>query len=750
MLLKNNIFLVLLTSGILFSCGTESPQSENTKVEDYVDPMIGTDYHAHTYPGATNPFGMVQLSPENGRSGWDWTSGYHYSDSLIAGFSHTHLSGTGIGDLNDILVSPVINKVDLNKSRAGKRDTYDYVNKFSHDNEIAEAGYYSVIMDNGIKAEMTTSPRMGYHRYTFPKDEQQQIVVDLAHAINWDWPKETAIEIVDDRTIKGVRVSSGWVDHQSVYFYAQFSKPFVSYELALDSTSVSDQSTNLEGQMVRGLFAFDNSSNEPIVMKLALSSSSTDGAKLNFEAESGHSFDDQVAENKLAWREQLGKIKVKGGTESLKKVFYTALYHSTTAPALYSDVDGKFEGGDQQVHKTHKGDQYSTFSLWDTFRAVHPLLTIINPEKVNDMVRSLVHSYETTGKLPVWGLAGGDTGCMWGYHAVSVIGEAYLKGFRDYDVEKAYEAMMASVMQDIRFTDLYKQYGYIPFDLTNQSVSKTQEYCYGDWVLAQVAKDLGKMDDYEMLMKRSDYWKNLYDDTTGFMRAKDTKGNWREPFDPISYGGHDHENPVKDYIEGNAWQYVWYELHDIPTLIDTMGGADVFVAKLDKLFELPSDAGDASSDITGLIGQYVHGNEPSHHVAYLYNYAGYPWKTQEKARGIMETMYTDQPDGIAGNEDCGQMSAWYVMSAIGLYPVTPALAQYQIGSPVFEEAVISNADGSEFVIEAKNNSDQNIYIQSARLNGKNLDRSYLTHSEIAKGGKLELVMGSKPNKSLFK
>ncbi|WP_338391144.1 GH92 family glycosyl hydrolase [Fulvitalea axinellae] len=740
-------FYLLVATLFLGLTACEKEVKQESQV-GYVDPMIGTGFHGHTYPGATSPWGMVQLSPDNGRSGWDWTSGYHYSDSLIAGFSHTHLAGTGIGDLCDILVMPTSKDIDLNASKAGKRETYGYLDKFSHENETAGAGYYSVKMNSGVKAELTTSRRMGFHRYTFPQGEARKVVLDLAHTINWDWPEDTRIEVVNDNTIRGFRKSSGWAKKQSVYFYARFSEPFVKYTLAMDSTSSSSKIKEIQGRMARGVFEFAGGSAEPVVMKLALASSSMKGAEANFMAESANSFDAQVKANSALWQDELSGITVKGGTEKQRRIFYTAMYHSKTAPATYSDVNGEYQGGDYKLHKAPKGTNiYSTFSLWDTFRAVHPLMTITNPDIVNDMVRSMVAFYEESGKLPVWGLQGNDTGCMWGYHAVSVIGEAYLKGFRDYDVEKAYEAMKTSAMQDIRYTDLYKKYGYIPFDLTNQSVSKTQEYNYGDWVIAQVAKDLGKNEDYEFFMKRSAYWKNLFDPSTEFMRAKDSKGNWREPFDPISYGGHHHGNPIKDYIEGNGWQYVWYELHDIPTLIDTLGGPEKFTVKLDSLFSLPSDAGDASADVTGLIGQYVHGNEPSHHVAYLYNLAGKPWKTQQKVREILEGQYDDTPEGISGNEDCGQMSAWYVLSASGLYPVNPASGEYQIGSPVFEEVAFKVKDGKSFVITAQGNSSDNIYIQSAKLNGKALKRTFLKYEEIMNGGKLELVMGSEPNKS---
>lgn len=498
--------------------------------------------------------------------------------------------------------------------------------------------------------------------------------------------------------------------------------------------------------MVRGQFNFDTKKSDEVGIKVALSSVSMENAKLNFEAEGKPSFDEQKALVQNQWKKVLEGIEVEGGTDREKTIFYTAIYHSFTAPTTFSDVNNEWRGADP-AHSTQKGNftKYSTFSLWDTFRAVHPLLTISHPELVNDMINSLLAFYQETGKLPLWELANNDTNCMWGYHAVSVIGEAYLKGFRDYDIDLAYMAMKTSAMQDVRYTDLYKEFGYIPFDKTNQSVSKALEYAYGDWVLAQVAKDLGKEEDYKLFMSRSEYWKNNFDGSTGFLRAKDSKGQWRPNFDPLSYGGEHHTNDEKDYIEGNGWQYVWYVLHDIPTLVDTLGGYNAFDMKLDSLFTLESTA-KGSADISGLIGNYVHGNEPSHHVAFMYNKVDKPWKTQERVLEILDTQYDNTPEGIAGNEDCGQMSAWFVLASTGLYPVTPASGEFEITTPIFDKTTYRRENGTQFTIEVHDRSKTAIYIQKVLLNSKPLKQSYINFEDLEKDGKLEIFLGKEKKK----
>lgn len=707
----------------------------------YVNPFMGTAEHGHVYPGATVPFGMVQLSPDNGTQSWDWCSGYNYVDSTIVGFSHTHLSGTGIGDLYDVLVMPTIKRMPLeaNVSDPLKKP---YVATFSHKDEAATPGYYTVKLHNGIRAELSATMYSGMHRYTFPAGAPASLILDLAHAMNWDTPTATHIEVVNDKLITGYRHSTGWAKDQRLYFAMALSQPISSHSLIDSRWTKTEGSAKGEGSRVQLFFA--NLPQQSIEVEVGISSANVEGAIAGL---SKRSFDQIRTDAAALWEKELSKIKVEGD-EALKMTFYTSLYRTALAPVQFSDANGNYWGPDGKVHQA-KGRRFDIFSLWDTFRAANPLYTLTQPDKINDFVQSLLDHYQQYGLLPVWSLLGSETNTMTGYHAVPVLVDAYLKGFRNYDVALAYEAILKSGAQSIRGSNHYREYGYIPFDKDGESVTKTLEYAFDDWCIAQMAAALGKTEDAAAYTKRAQYYRNMYDSKTGFMRAKLSNGTWKTPFDP-KYSDHNFE--VAEYTEGNAWQHSWFVPHDPHGLISLHGGDAPFLKKLDQLFSESSEIlGDfKSSDISGLIGQYAHGNEPSHHIAYLYNYAGAPWKTQAIVRQIMETQYNNTPSGLCGNEDCGQMSAWYVFSAAGLYPVNPASGVYALGSPLFNRVELPGKDGKTFVITAKNNSASNKYIQSATLNGQKLQRSYLTHQEILAGGQLVLEMGAKPNVALWK
>ena len=708
-----------------------------------VDPFIGTGAHGHTYPGATVPFGMVQLSPDNGTSGWDWCSGYHYSDSILIGFSHTHLSGTGIGDLGDVRLMPASIEVDLIKPYKNRNDL-DYAARYTHEDETASPGYYQVRMtDSDINVELTATNRVGMHRYTFPADAARTVILDLAFAFNWDRTMQSRITRVSDTLIAGYRYSKGWAADQRVYFAIAFSEAFRPISVIGDMLESPKGAYDFIGGNLRASVSFPTYQNaSELMVKTAISSASVEGAIAGL-GEVPHWDFEQVKEQAAAeWRKELNKVRVADTDTALLRTFYTALYHTNMAPVTYSDAKGSYKAADSSVVDADY-TRYDIFSLWDTFRAAHPLMTILQPDRVNDMIRSLLAHYEEYGYLPVWSLLGNETNTMTGYHAIPVIVDAYFKGYRDYDIALAYEAMIVSAMQDIRGVQFFKKYGYIPSELEVESVTKNLEYAYDDWCIAQMAKDLGNTEDYEYFMERAASYRKLFDQETGFMRGKLVNGNWREPFDPK----HSAHRVGTDYTEGNAWQHSWFVPHDVQGLISLHGGQQPFVAKLDQLFSEDSEitGENISSDISGLIGQYAHGNEPSHHIAYLYNYAGQPWKTQSTVRQILLTQYNDQPEGLCGNEDCGQMSAWYVFSALGFYPVNPAEGIYVIGSPLFDEASLQVSGDQAFTVIAENNSFENQYIQSATLDEVALNRSYLTHDEIMKGGVLKLQMGATPN-----
>jgi len=704
----------------------------------YVDPFIGTGGHGHTYPGATVPFGMVQLSPDNGSQGWDWCSGYNFIDSTIAGFSHTHLSGTGCGDWVDISIMPGT-KLIPDKEEFFKEH-------FSHKNEKATPGFYSVKLDNGIQVSLTTTERCGFHKYEFPAGCDPVLQFHLSYTINYDRTEKTRIWQLNDSTVVGYRYSKGWANVQQVYFAARTSRPVSKFHVIQNNRHKEVSMEDENGSVYNGELEFKDPAGKPILMKVALSSVSTEKAVIALSEIKGWDFD-QVKRNAAArWEDQLEKIVVKSSNDILKRIFYTGLYHTCMAPVIYSDADGKYKNAKGEVLKMAKGQRYTVFSLWDTFRGLNPLFTLTQPERNTDILNSMLAFFDENGLLPVWDLSTWETGCMTGYHAVPVLADAVLKNTPGLDPERTYKAMRASAFQEVRGTPEYIKYGYLPQNKEGHSVTKTVEYGYDDWCIAQVAKKLGKMDDYALFMKRGDAYKLLFDKGTGFIRGKNSNGKWVEPFDPLLTS----TEQSSMYEEGNAWQYTFFVPHDVRGLAAQMGGNDQLVKKLDALFETesPKDKGaNAPPDVSGLIGQYAHGNEPSHHIAYMYSFVGQPWKTQERVRFILDSMYHAAPDGYAGNEDCGQMSAWAVWSMMGFYPANPATGEYVFGSPMFDEVTMQLPDNKEMTIRAKNTSKYNMYIQSVTLNGKPYSKTYIDHATLLKGGVLEFAMGDKPNKN---
>ncbi|MCR5076864.1 MAG: GH92 family glycosyl hydrolase [Prevotella sp.] len=681
----------------------------------YVDPFIGTGGHGHVFLGANVPFGCVQTGPTQKKQGWDWCSGYHYSDSTVIGFGQMHLSGTGIGDLGDVSLLPVTN--------AGQREV-----KFSHRAEHVRPGYYSVMLASGVRVELTATQRVAFHRYSFPADVAKgYVVLDLGQGIGWDKMTSCQFKQETDRTVSGFRMSEGWAKDQRVYFVAEFSQPVTLQSSERDTL---------------GVFSFE-AAEQPLLVKVGISAVSVDNARQNLREElSGWDFRKTVAQADAAWNRELGKVAVKTQDERARRIFYTALYHTMTAPSVFNDVNGEYRGADG---KTYKGDftAYTTFSLWDTYRAAHPLMTLIHPEMQRDIAQTMLHIFREQGKLPVWHLMGNETDCMVGNPGIPVLTDIALKGF-DVDKAAVLEAAKKSAMRDERGMGLLKKYGYIPCDLDpeRETVAKGLEYALADACIAKLAKQLGKTADYKYFYKRSQSYRDFYfDKKTKFMRGVTSDGKFREPFDPFST-----VHRQDDYTEGNAWQYVWLVPHDVHGLVSAFGGERSFVSKLDSLFIVDGDLGkDASPDISGLIGQYAHGNEPSHHILYMYNYVGQPWKAAPKLRYVLSNLYHDDFDGLSGNEDVGQMSAWYILSSLGFYQVEPAGGKYVFGSPLFDEATLNVGNGKTFRIAAHNNSAENIYIQSAKLNGKPYTRSYIDFKDIVRGGTLEFTMGSKPS-----
>lgn len=727
---------------LLFSfsaCVSQQPDAETEcYATEYVNPFIGTDFTGNTYPGAQAPFGMVQLSPDNGLPGWDRISGYFYPDSTIAGFSHTHLSGTGAGDLYDISFMPVTLPYKEADAPLGIHSL------FSHDEETASAGYYQVrLKDYDINVELTATERCGIQRYTFPEADAA-IFLNLRKAMNWDFTNDTRIEVVDSVTIQGYRFSDGWARDQHIYFRTRFSKPFASVQL--DTATVIKDGKRI-GSSAIARFDFHTSAGEQILVTTAISGVSMEGAARNLAAEApADDFDKYLAVTRKNWNEQLSKVEIKSNDIDEKVKFYTALYHSMLAPTIYSDMDGAYYGPDKQVHQADGWTNYSTFSLWDTYRAAHPLYTYIEPQRVNDMVKSFLAFSEQNGRLPVWNFYGSETDMMIGYHAVPVIVDAYLKGIGDFDPKKALAACVATAnIDEYRGIGLYKKYGYVPYDVTdhynseNWSLSKTLEYAYDDYCIARMAEKLGERQIADEFDKRSRNYKNVYNSQTTFMQPRNNKGSFIEDFSPDDYTPH--------ICESNGWQYFWSVQQDVDGLISLVGGKERFAQKQDSMFTYnPSADEDLPIFSTGMIGQYAHGNEPSHHVIYLFNAIGQPWKTQKYAAEVMHELYKNTPAGLCGNEDCGQMSAWYVFSAMGFYPVDPISGKYEIGTPMYPEMKMHLANGKTFTILAPAVSKENIYIQSVKLDGNPYDKSYITHEQIMNGSIFEFEMGNKPGK----
>ena len=769
-MIVHKLFLKQVLTALL-ALSVLSAVAQQEKLVPYVNPMIGTYKMGHTYPGATVPFGMVQLSPDTDTIPYEadgkynplvykYCAGYQYDDKTIVGFSHTHFSGTGHSDLGDFLVMPTTGPLQLNPGTE-EHPERGYRSTFSHEEEHAEANYYRVkLTEPGIVAELTTSTRVGFHQYTFPKSDQAHIILDLMHGIyNYaDKNVWTFVRVENDTLITGYRQTAGWARTRTVYFAMSFSKPFVQYG-AKDFSKPDvykgfwrkfDQEHNfpdLAGEQLRMYFDFKTTEGEKVKIKFALSPVSTAGALANLRQEIPHwDFEKAKADGQQRWEQELQKIRVKAATRGDLVNFYTALYHTFLGPTVYNDNDGQYRGLDQNNHTAQGFTNYTTFSLWDTYRALHPLFNIIQPKRNGDMVKSMLAHYDQSvhKMLPVWSHYANENWCMIGYHSVSVICDAIIKGNFTGDANRALDACVATARYR-KFDGIgyYIDLGYVPEDKNSSSVSKTLEYAYDDWCIAQVAKKLNRQDVYAEFQKRSTNWRNVYDASTGYMRPKLSNGSFRKEFDVLSTHG-------QGYIEGNAWNYSLYVPHEPDQMIAGMGGKKRFVQHLDSLFtmHLPDEFFADTEDITreGIIGNYVHGNEPAHHAAYLYHWTDQPWKTQERTRMILKKQYQPAPDGLGGNDDCGQMSAWYIFTTLGFYPVAPASDQYIVGSPAIQSATLTLENGKTFAIEAKNQSDKNVYVQKMVLNGKTLDRLYLTHAEITQGGQLTFFMGAKPVK----
>jgi predicted alpha-1,2-mannosidase len=726
---------------------------------DLVNPFIGTGGHGHTFPGATVPYGMVQLSPDTRLNGWDACSGYHASDPAILGFSHTHLSGTGIGDYGDILFMPTTGRQQLTQGTAEDPDA-GYASPKVAGSEMASPGYYTVILkDYNVKAELTATAHAGFHRYTFQSTTDAGMIIDVSHTLQSHRNEVNQIEIINDHEIRGYKLTKGWARDHHVFFHAVFSQPF-TYQLANGSVLASADK-KISTVPAKALLKFENLSGKEVLVKVGISSVGYDGAKDNVMKEISDWNFNKVKENAAAsWKQWLDKIEIKGGTKDQQKIFYTALYHTAISPNLFTDHDGHYRGMDKQIHQSVMGSEnYTVFSLWDTFRAFHPLMTIINSKQNEAWVRSLIKKYEESGALPMWELSANETGTMIGYHSVPVIVDAYMKGYRNFDVEKAYQAIVDASTYDstIVFPDdevkegmmpkakyYNEKLGFIPADKENESVSKALEFAYNDWCIAQMAKALGKDADYRKFIERSTRYAKYFDKQTGFMRGVNADGSWKTPFNP-RYSNHRRD----EYVEGNSWQWSWFVPHDVPGLVSLYGGKEGFLKKLDSLFLVSSvvEGSNTSADISGLIGQYAHGNEPSHHITYLYTHAGQPWKTQELVDQILTKLYFNDANGLSGNEDCGQMSAWFLLSSMGIYQVSPGDPTYTLGRPLFDEVKINLENGKKFTIKAVNNSAANKYVKTVKLNGKVLTTLFIKHEDIVSGGVLEFTMSPAPPRS---
>lgn len=769
---KNRVLSIIIFSFVgIHSIILHAQQSKVVKTPcDYVNPFIGTDDMGHTFPGTSVPFGLVQLSPETDTAMYSYgkgynpdvykyCAGYQYKDETIVGFSHTHFNGTGHSDLGDFLIMPTVGELKLNpgiKENPGS----GYRSKFSHLTEKASPGFYAVKLDDyNINVELTATTHTGFHKYKFPKTNDAHIILDLTSGIyNYDGKVVWSSVRVENKTlVTGYRQTNGWARTRYVYFAMEFSKPFKSYGLRNDEQLIyrgfwrkfkeDENFPERAGHKVKCYFDFDTEEGEEILVKLAISGVSTKNALENLNAEiPGWNFEEVKQRAKDLWNKELSKITVET-SEERKINFYTSMYHAFLNPSVFSDVNGEYRGLDQNIYQSASFTDYTTFSLWDTYRALHPLYTIIHQKRTSDIINSFIAHYDQSVHkiLPVWSHWANENWCMIGYHAVPVIVDAFMKGIGGFDINKAFEACLSSANYDLYDgIGYYKKYGYVPEDLNSNSASKTLEYAYDDWTIHKFAEKLEKKSEADIFLKRANSFKNLYDKETHYMRAKNSDGTFKTPFDPLSVAN-------QGYIEGNAWNYSLYVPQDINGFIKLLGGKEKLVVWLDSLFtfDLPEKYFGESEDVTkvGMIGNYVHGNEPSHHVPYMYCYAGQPWKTQERIHQIINLMYKPKPHGLCGNDDCGQMSAWYIFSAIGFYPVTPGSNEYVIGSPCVDKATINLESGKVFKIVAENLSPENIYIQKLILNGKEIDRCFITHNEIMNGGELKFVMSDKPNKN---
>ncbi|MCP4985754.1 MAG: glycoside hydrolase family 92 protein [Colwellia sp.] len=765
----------LLSSGSALAKGSLKEVNDKSVLQ-WVDPFIGTGGDGHTFPGAVVPFGMVQLSPDTDAVSrgvdpqaeiYKRSAGYHYDDKTITGFSHTHFSGTGHSDLGDLLIMPMTGKAHTEVGTSDKPDS-GYRSRFSHQQETASPGYYAVdLLDYNIKAELTTSARVGMHKYTFNQDDNAHVLLDLTSAI-YNYKHKVIwsdVRVIDEQTLLLYRSTNGWAKQREMYFAVKFSRPFTDIELinldntryrcngCLDNKSGKKPSTIVNsaieftaGKAVKVLTHFDNTRSEPLLVKVGLSAVSRSNALENLNSEIPHwDFEQVKGQAEQQWAKHLNVLAAKG-SDSEKRQLFTALYHTLQAPSVYQDVNGEYRGVDGEIHTAEGFENYTLFSLWDTYRALHPLLTYIAPDKVGDMIQSILMHYQQSYDdiLPIWSFQAHETWTMIGYHAVSAISDAYLKGIRNFDTELAYQAMLATA-NNAKFDAIpeYKKYGYVPMDVLSESVSITLEYAYDDYAIARMAEAMGHEATAKEFYRRALSYKNVFDDNVGFMRGKNTKGQWNKDFDP------EEAKLMGPFTEGNSYQYSFYVPQDVAGLIELIGGDKAFINRLDTLFtkELSHEKIKEHEDIAGLIGQYAHGNEPSHHIAYLYNYAGQPWRTQARIRQIMDTLSSDKPDGLAGNDDVGQMSAWYIFSAMGFYPVAPGDLSYAIGAPQLPEVSLTLNNGKRFTVIATHLSKSHQYIKSVRLNGKRLQRSYITHNDIANGGELHFLMTDKPNKS---
>ena len=722
-----NIIHMACLAALLAAC---TSQKENPV--DFIDPFIGTGFHGHTYPGATVPFGAVQLSPDTRAGNWDACAGYHYDDSTITGFSHTHLSGTGCIDLGDLLIRPTTQSIDLSKK------TICTPTVFRHEDEKAEAGYYAVLLhEEGIRAELTATAHTGVHRYTFPKESTPTVIVDLKHSLDNEHIYESSLQVVNPHEMTGMRNTRGWSDNQRIYFVIQCSQPFEKATLVSNQKALEGKEA--EGTDLQALLKFKDHTSEPIVMKMGLSIVSVENARENLQAEvEGFDFDAVKQAAYHTWNDAVSAIKVEGGTEEQKTNFYTALYHSMVVPNVVSDVNGQYRRHDQTIGQLPQGAvQYSTFSLWDTFRAWNPMMTLIDTTLVTNMIHSFLHIYDASGELPLWPLSAGETGTMIGYHSASVIADAYMKGIRGFDAEKALEALVVSSEKNQKGADYYISKGFIPSNIKKESISCLLEFAYDDWCIAQLAQALGKQEIYDTYIRRSQQYLNVFDGATRFFRPKRMDGNWETPFNPNEVG--------RAYTEATAWQYRFFVPHDVNGMVQLFGGKEAFTSALDDIFHTDAQVDGDLVDITGLIGQYAHGNEPSHHIAYLYNYIGQPWKTQAMTRRLLDEMYAPTPEGIVGNEDCGQMSAWYILSSLGLYAVCPGSNEFTFTTPLFEKATLQLANGKTLTITA-NHPEKNLYIDKVELNGKEIETNFVTYEQLMGGGELHFSLTDQPNR----